>query len=212
MSTPWPGLVRRIAFDDPCVKHMTAILAAGGVSQPAFAARRLVSKIGSLADVLAASSIQIRKYAGDNGAGAIRGFRQAMQHALRVELSTRPIIDGWQVLSDYLRMELAGRVTEQARILYFHGRDRLICEDINDGTIDTAPLFPREVIRRALEVGASAIILAHNHPGGDPKPSSSDIGVTRAIVDAARAFDIAVHDHVIVGRNEVFSMRSKGLL
>ncbi|MBN8849942.1 MAG: hypothetical protein BGO24_06015 [Sphingomonas sp. 67-36] len=122
------------------------------------------------------------------------------------------MFDNWRAVTDYARAELAGQMTEQARTLYLDGRNQLISEKIQEGTVDTAPLYPREVVRGALEAGASALILIHNHPSGDPTPASADISVTRVVVEAAKVFDISVHDHLIVGRGEVFSMRGRGLL
>ncbi len=113
----------------------------------------------------------------------------------------------------YLQHRLRGQAREIFMALFLDNRHRLIaCEELFQGTINAAPVYPREVVRRALLHNAAAVILSHNHPSGDPTPASADISVTRVVVEAAKVFDISVHDHLIVGRGEVFSMRGRGLL
>ncbi|MNE68303.1 hypothetical protein D3C80_1639560 [compost metagenome] len=116
-------------------------------------------------------------------------------------------------MTAYLRAALAHAPREQFRTLYLNKRNILIREEMRaDGTVDHAPVYPREVVRRALELSASALILVHNHPSGDPTPSRADIEMTRRVIDAARVFDIEVHDHVIVGREGTKSFRALGLM
>src|SRR5690606_36009448 len=120
----------------------------------------------------------------------------------------RETISSWTALTAYLRTALAGRTREQFRILYLDKLNRLLADEwMADGTVDHAPVYPREVVVGALMRSASALILVHNHPSGDPSPSAADIAMTRQVVDAARPMGIAVHDHVVVGRDGVASFR-----
>lgn len=142
--------------------------------------------------------------------GRVRALALAMA---RDEACRRPVVSSWTALIIYLRSSLAHLPREQFRALYLDRRNILIRDEMRaDGTVDQAPVFPREVVRRALELSASAMILVHNHPSGDPTPSQADIAMTRKIVDAAQVFDIKVHDHVIVGREGTKSFRALGLM
>lgn len=131
----------------------------------------------------------------------------------RAEACRRPVLSSWKALTSYLRTALAHAPREQFRALYLDKRNILIREEWRaDGTVDHAPVYPREVVRRALELSASAVILVHNHPSGDPTPSRADIEMTRQIIDAAQVFNIQIHDHVIVGREGTQSFRALGLM
>ena len=195
-----------------CVEHLANILAAGNVLDARNIANQLTIEIGTLSDVIAAPKGRLKRIAGEGAANAVHAFRRTMLYALRVGLSARHVFDDRRALDTYIQARLSGRNSEQVRVLFFDSRNQLICEDVNEGTIDIAPLFPREVVRRALEVGATGLMLAHNHPSGDPSPSSSDTSITRALVNASKLFDLTVHDHVIVGARTIFSMKAKGLL
>jgi DNA repair protein RadC len=125
----------------------------------------------------------------------------------------RDVIGSWDALVDYCTAAMAREKTEQLRLLFLDKKNGLIEEEIYAvGTVDHTPLYPREVVRRALEIGASAMILVHNHPSGDPTPSATDIEMTRNVKEAAATLGITLHDHVIVGRNSYVSFRSEGLL
>lgn len=133
--------------------------------------------------------------------------------AAREDASRRPVVSSWSQLIAYVRTALAHQPREQFRVLFLDKKNVLMLEEIQaTGTIDHAPVYPREVVRRALELNASSMILVHNHPSGDPSPSTADIEMTRKVMDAARVFDIQVHDHVIVGRQGTASFRSLGLI
>ncbi|WP_372785536.1 RadC family protein [Phenylobacterium sp.] len=122
-------------------------------------------------------------------------------------------MSSWSVLISYLKLTMAHYEREAFRVLFLDKRNQLITDEImNHGTVDHAPVYPREVIRRALELSASALILVHNHPSGDQTPSAADVEMTRKVVDAARTLGIAVHDHMIVGRTDVASFKALGLL
>jgi DNA repair protein RadC len=125
----------------------------------------------------------------------------------------QPVLGSWQALLDYLTIDMAHLTVERVRVLYLDTRNRLVLDDhVGDGSIDEAAIHPREVIRKALDIGASALILVHNHPSGDPSPSRADIQITQRIAEAGRLLGIVVHDHVIVGREGHTSLRAKGLL
>ncbi|MGB9154276.1 MAG: DNA repair protein RadC [Alphaproteobacteria bacterium] len=123
------------------------------------------------------------------------------------------LLNNWQRMVDYCRMAMAHETNEQFRLLFLDRKNHLLAEEVQQrGTIDHTPVYPREVVKRALEIGAGAIVLAHNHPSGDPTPSKEDITMTRAIADACRPLGITVHDHIIIGHGEVTSFKSLGLL
>ena len=131
----------------------------------------------------------------------------------REALDRRPVISSWSALLDYVRVAIGHEPREQVRILYLDKKNQLIRDEpTSHGTIDHAPLYPREVVRRALELSASSLILVHNHPSGDTSPSAADIAVTKEVVAAAKPLGIAVHDHIIVGRHGVESLKSRGLM
>lgn len=178
------------------------------------AAAELITVFGSLAGVAAADEAALRRQGLSKAAVADLGRIRALAIALaRAEACQRPVLSSWTALVAYLRAALAHAPREQFRVLYLDKRNILLREELRaDGSVDHAPVYPREVIRRALELSASAMILVHNHPSGDPTPSRADIDMTRKIVDAARVFDIQVHDHVIMGREGTGSFRALGLM
>lgn len=125
----------------------------------------------------------------------------------------RESLSSWNAVAAYCRRSMASLGTEQFRVLFLDRKNRLIRDEVlGQGTVDHAPVYPREVLKRALELQASALILVHNHPSGDPAPSSADVEMTKLIVDAARTMDISVHDHLIIGRDEHASLRQMGLM
>ncbi|HEX8512953.1 MAG TPA: DNA repair protein RadC [Allosphingosinicella sp.] len=178
-------------------------------------ADRLVSQFGSLAATLAAAPAAQARALGD-GAAAVRHLgivRDAMLHSLRTEAFARPTLDDSQKLIDYLSLDMALLPTERLRVLFLNSSNRLLHDETHThGSVSETPVYPREIMRRALEVGATALILAHNHPSGDPTPSRGDVEATRRIAEAGRALDICIHDHVIVARSGWSSFRALGLL
>ena len=131
----------------------------------------------------------------------------------RSELKSRTVISSSAALLSYCQRSMAHEPREQFRVLFLDAKNQLIADEImNEGTVDHAPVYPREVARRALELSAAAVILVHNHPSGDPKPSAADLAITREIVAAANAISVQVHDHLVIGRNGVESFKSLGLL
>jgi DNA repair protein RadC len=140
-------------------------------------------------------------------------LRSAMLHALRREALHGPVLGDSQTVMDYLFAAMAHQPVEQLRVLYLNTRNRLLLDEtVIEGSINVAPIHPREIVRRSLEVGATALILAHNHPSGDPRPSEEDVRVTRLIAQAGSTLDIKLHDHVIVARSGWISLRAAGYL
>ncbi|MEI7932984.1 MAG: DNA repair protein RadC, partial [Alphaproteobacteria bacterium] len=131
----------------------------------------------------------------------------------REKVAAREVISSWTALVAYVRVALGGETREQFRVLFLDRKNQLIGDEVlGQGTIDHAPVYPREVVRRALELSAASLILVHNHPSGDPTPSAADIDMTRQVVEAARTLRISVHDHLIVGREGVASLKALGLM
>jgi DNA repair protein RadC len=178
-------------------------------------AKALLTRFGSLGGVLGASIDELKTVAGI-GASAALDLKLVHESALRIgreSIAKRPIISSWSALLGYVRIALANEAREQFRVLFLDKKNQLIADErMNEGTVDHAPVYPREVMRRALELSASALILVHNHPSGDPTPSGSDIDMTRQIIDAGRSLRISVHDHLVVGREGVASFKALGLI
>ncbi|RMC35791.1 JAB domain-containing protein [Paracoccus alkanivorans] len=178
-------------------------------------ARRLIDHFGDFNRVLSASPTRLSEIDGVGNAviTELKIVEAAAQRMARAKVMQRPVLSGWQALLDYCHTSMAHREVEQLRVLYLDRRNVLIAdEEQARGTVDHVPVYPREIIRRALELNASALILVHNHPSGDPTPSDSDIAMTAQIVRAADSMGITIHDHLIIGRSRELSFRSEGLL
>lgn len=174
---------------------------------------RLLSRFNSLAGVAAADPAEIVRTTSPGVMLDLKLLQELAVRLAREDASRRPVITSWTALLAYVRVALAHSPREQFRALYLDRRNNLINDElIGTGTVDHAPVYPREVVRRALELSASAMILVHNHPSGDPTPSRADIDMTRKIVEAAQVFSIAVHDHLVVGRDGTASFKSLGLI
>lgn len=178
-------------------------------------AKALLKRFGTLSAVLNAypAALQQVDGIGETSAAALKSVAIAARRMARSEVSDKPVLGSWQSLLDYLAIDMAHLTVERVRVLYLDTRNRLIDDHhVGDGSIDEAAIHPREVIRRAMDVGASALILVHNHPSGSPEPSRADINITQKIADAGRLLGITVHDHVIIGREGHTSLRAKGLI
>jgi DNA repair protein RadC len=178
-------------------------------------AYRLLARFGSFANAIAAPAAQIEAVdgMGEASAAALKIVQAAAQRLAKAEIIGRPVLSNWDALMDYLNAVMAREKIEQFRILFLDNKNRLIADEAQArGTVNHTPVYPREVVRRALELQAAAIILSHNHPSGDPTPSRDDIVMTQQIVEAAKTLSIAVHDHVIVGNGTWLSFRQEGLL
>ncbi len=178
-------------------------------------AKRLIARFGSFAGVMAAPEARLRevKDAGEAVATELKIVRAAALRLLREDVIGRPAMESWAQVLDYLRAAQAFEHREQFRILFLDKKNRLLADEVQqEGTVDHTPVYVREVVKRALELSATAIILVHNHPSGDPTPSRADIEMTRNIVLAAKNLGIAVHDHVIVGREGHASLKALGVM
>ena len=178
-------------------------------------AKQLLKQFGTFSAVMTAPPHRLRKIDGI-GDSVIAEFKIVNAAALKLaqgQIMDRPALSSWSALLDYCQASMAYNATEQFRILFLDRKNILIADEIQqEGTVDHTPVYPREVVKRALELGASALILVHNHPSGDPTPSQADIDMTRQIIAAARPLKIDIHDHLIIGRGEHVSFRSTGLL
>ncbi len=186
---------------------------ARGDTKPA--AKALLARFGTLAGVLNADPGALKQIKGvsDASVGQIKIAALVARRMARSEVSDKPVLGSWQALLDYLAIDMAHLTIERVRVLYLNSKNRLVLDHhVGDGTIDEAAIHPREVIKRGLDCGASALILVHNHPSGNPEPSRADIRITQAIAEAGRPLGIAVHDHVIVGREGHVSLRAKGVI
>ncbi|MEA3474076.1 MAG: DNA repair protein RadC [Pseudomonadota bacterium] len=179
------------------------------------AVETLLKVFGSVAAVVAADPPELARAASLN-ATTITDLKLLQQLSVRLaqsEACRRPVVSSWSCLIAYVRSALAHAPREQFRALYLDRKNVLLRDEfLAEGTVDHAPVYPREVIRRALEVSASALILVHNHPSGDPTPSRADIEMTRQINDAARVFGLQVHDHLVIGRQGTASFKQLGLI
>jgi len=175
----------------------------------------LLDEFGALPAILAADEAHLHACLPDDTrvAGFLVAVRRAMLHSLRTELGRTPILSTSEALTDYLFAAMAYEAVEHLRVLFLNSSNRLLRDEVvSRGTVNQAPLYPREILKRSLELGATALIIVHNHPSGDPSPCQADVKATAHFVAAARALDIAVHDHLIVARTGWRSLRAEGLI
>ncbi|MBW6525309.1 DNA repair protein RadC [Sphingomonas sp. RHCKR7] len=178
-------------------------------------AKELLRRFGSLNALMDADPAVLARVPGlgEVSIAALRVARATAIRLLRERANAAPILSNWQALADYLHADMAHDTIERFRVLHLNTRNMIVRDEVMaHGTIDQAAVHVREVIRRALDTGAAALILVHNHPSGDPSPSRADIDITRAIVAAARPLGIVIHDHVIVAGSGQLSLRAKGLI
>ncbi|SDG07519.1 DNA repair protein RadC [Limimonas halophila] len=178
-------------------------------------AKRLLQRFGSLAAVLAADPGDLAgvKGMGDAAAATLKVTQEAAERAGRERAQQRTVLSDWEKVLRYCRVAMAEDKVEQVRVLFLNRKNQLIAdEQLARGTVDHTPASPREIIKRALALEASAIILVHNHPSGDPTPSKADVEMTREIADAGKKLSVNVHDHVIITRTGHASFKRKGLL
>ena len=178
-------------------------------------AKALIARFGTFSEALAAPEHLLEEING-LGPAAVTDLKiilAAAQRFGRDRVRERTVLDSWSALVDYCRTEMAFEEKEQFRILFLDKKNGLIADEVQQvGTVDHTPVYTREVIKRSLELSATAIILVHNHPSGDPSPSQADIRMTRAIIDVAKPLGITVHDHVIIGRAGHVSLRARKLI
>jgi len=178
-------------------------------------AKSLLARFGNLAGVLNADPTALAQHPGmgETSAAALKIVALATRRLARTALQEQPVLGSWNALIEYLTIDMAHLNHERVRVLYLDVRNRLILDHlVGDGSIDEAAIHPREVVRKALDLGASALIMVHNHPSGSPEPSRADIAITNRIAEAGRLLGIVVHDHVIIGREGHVSLKAQGLI
>ena len=178
-------------------------------------AKALLERFGSFAAIISADPRRLEEVKGIGRAGVVslKAVQAAALAFMRDDIMDQPILSSWDKLLRYCKASMGYNATEQFRILFLNNKNALIADEVQQsGTVNHTPVYPREVVKRALELGATAIIMVHNHPSGDPTPSQGDIAMTREVVEAAGKLQIAVHDHLIIGRNSHTSFKSLGLL
>jgi DNA repair protein RadC len=177
-------------------------------------ARELLTRFRTFGGVVGAPATELMSAEGlgEAGAAALKLVQAAALRMMRQEVGSQPVLSTWDRLTDYLTVSMEHERTEVFRVLFLDGRNKLIADEVQGrGTINHAPAYPREVVRRCLELHATAVILAHNHPSGDPTPSREDVALTADIARAAAVMGITVHDHIIVGRGKWLSFRAEKL-
>ena len=195
--------------------RLLAAIVANTVRDPVSVGQALFRRFGSLAHVFGADGQALISVDGMTPAAVsvILATQVANERVLRDSIGSRTVISSWNALLGYVRVAMAGKTREEFRVLFLDKKNALIADEMmNRGTVDHAPVYPREIIKRALEVDASAIILVHNHPSGDPEPSSADIDMTRQVIEAGRPLRITVHDHLIVGAQSTTSFKALGFI
>ena len=178
-------------------------------------AKALIAKFGSFAEVIAAPIERLTEVKGvsEKIALDLKILRAASTKLGQESVLGRPVLSSWSALLDYCRAAMQFEPTEHFRVLFLDRKNRLIADEIlGQGTVDRAPVYPREILKRALALESTAIILAHNHPSGDPTPSQSDIDMTKEIVQACKPISVTVHDHLIIGRDNIASFKTLGLI
>lgn len=178
-------------------------------------AKALLKQFGSFAKLIHADESALRAVdgVGDAVVAALKTIRVSTQRLIKSEISDQPVIQSWSALMDYCKLAMGNNKIEEFRVLFLNHRHALIADEVMQrGTINHTPVYPREIVKRALELAASAIILLHNHPSGDPTPSKADIDITQKIIEAAATINVTVHDHVIITSGGHYSFKSFGLM
>lgn len=176
---------------------LALLLTAARIKQPRATANALLQEYGSFAEALGGATGME-----EEAAAYLATVRAAALRMLHGKIKERPALSSWPAVLDYLRVAMAFEPREQFRVLFLDKRNHLIADEVHQhGTIDHTPVYPRELVKRAIELGASAILIAHNHPSGDPTPSHADVEMTKAIIAACQVLGIAVHDHVVIGKH-----------
>jgi DNA repair protein RadC len=200
-------------LDHELVEYLLALAIPRRDTKPL--AKALIARFGGLGPLLSADWAELAqvKELSETSIAALKIARATALRLLKSEIADRPVLASWQALLDYLRADMAHLSVERVRVLHLNARNMLIRDDhMGDGSIDEAAIYTREVIKRAVALGSTGLILVHNHPSGAPEPSRQDIAVTRQIVEATRPLGVAVHDHIIIGAQGHSSLRALGLI
>ena len=177
-------------------------------------AKKLIQNFGSFNGVFHASVNDLTKFGlSETTAISIKTIEAASFHLMKQDVMGKPVLNSWAKLLDYIQATMAHKQKEHFRLLFLNKKNELIADETQQtGTVDHTPAYPREIVKRSLELSSTAIILVHNHPSGDSTPSRADIDMTQAIIMAAQPLGIVIHDHIVVSKNGVTSMKSKGLM
>lgn len=178
-------------------------------------AKELLARFGSFSEVINAPADLLKetKFIGDTAVTELKLVRAAALQFMKDDVVERPLLSSWDAVLEYCHAAMGYETREQFRVLFLDKRNRIIADEVQQvGTVDHTPVYTREVVKRALELSATALILLHNHPSGDPEPSRADIAMTRQIVETTRNLGIVIHDHIIIGREGHASFKDKGLM
>ncbi|MDB2414781.1 DNA repair protein RadC [Rickettsiales bacterium] len=178
-------------------------------------AKELINKFGSYANVIAAPIEDLKKINGVNISviAMLKAIQESAERLIKEEVCSKPILQSWKALIDYSRATMGHIKKEQFRILYLDKKNKVILDELQEaGTVDQTPVYPREIVKQALNVEASSVIMVHNHPSGDTKPSRADIDVTKKVIAALKAINVTLHDHVIISRSSHYSFKSNGII
>jgi DNA repair protein RadC len=178
-------------------------------------AKELIKHFGSLAAILTSPLNELRRFGiKDNAIAMFRAVQESGERILQKEVESKPILQSWKALQDYCRLTMAHLKTENFRTIYLNKKNMVIANELQDtGTIDETPIYPREIVKRALELSACAVIIVHNHPSGNATPSGADISATRQVIQALATVGITLHDHLIIAEGiKPYSFKSNGLI
>ncbi|MGB0935653.1 MAG: RadC family protein [Alphaproteobacteria bacterium] len=178
-------------------------------------AKELINTFGSITNVIYAQPKDLRKIKGmgDAAVAILKAIQQVSIRSLRSQAMERPVLSSWDAVLNYCAAQMEHLTIEQLRLIFLDRKNQIICDEVQQtGTIDYTPIFPREVVKRSLDIGAAAFIMVHNHPSGDPTPSPADIDMTRKIRDVSERLGIHLHDHIIIGNGCYTSFKSEGLI
>ena len=200
-------------LDHELVEYLLALAIPRRDTKPL--AKQLLAHYGGLSALITADAENIASQPGmgETSTAALKIVQAAALRLLSEPVREQPILASWDALLDYLRADMAHLTIERMRVLYLNSKNMLVRDEVaSEGSVDQTAVYTREIIRRAMDLGATAIILVHNHPSGDSAPSRQDISMTREIADAGKKLGISVHDHIIIGKDGFSSMRSAGLI
>jgi DNA repair protein RadC len=204
---------RTSAEKERCRSLLDALLRPAWPRDAAAWSEALIAEFGSLPAALAVGTNDRARSVGTEAAGFLANIQAALLHCLRLPLAERPVISTSRQLLDYLQADMTNLINERFRVLFLTSQNELMADDLVwEGTVGEAPAYPREVVKRALEVGATGVILVHNHPSGNHQPSQGDVDATRRIAEAALIMGICLHDHIVISRAGWSSFRRLGLL
>ncbi len=178
-------------------------------------AKEIIARVGSISKLISLDVNSLEKHYGlsQSAITTIKVMNELFLRALKEQTKEKPILQSWKALLDYCKLAMGNETREQFRILFLDKKNKLISDEVQQiGTVDQTPIYPREVVKRALELGASALILVHNHPSGDPSPSKADIEMTENVESALTSVDIKLHDHLIIAGDSHFSFAGNGLI